>query len=124
MNVTLSPDYKPTKKEPFMNSRMREYFRQKLLAWKAELLNESNDTIQHLQEGRAFLANVPAHGTSFVSCGSRERSTSASALSQSVDDRRPCSEPWRQAAQEGMKNFVGSWRVSQSRTMTIRPCST
>ncbi len=51
MNVTLSPDYKPTKKEKFMNSRMREYFRQKLLRWKSDLLSETYDTIQHLQEG-------------------------------------------------------------------------
>lgn len=51
MSVTLSPDYKPTQKEPFMNPRMREYFRQKLLAWRAELVKESNDTLQTLQEG-------------------------------------------------------------------------
>ena len=51
MSVTLSPDYKPTQKEPFMNPRMREYFRQKLLAWRSELVKESNDTLQTLQEG-------------------------------------------------------------------------
>ena len=51
MNVTLSPDYKPSKKESFMNTRMLEYFRQKLLNWRADLLSESNDTIQNLQEG-------------------------------------------------------------------------
>ncbi len=51
MNVTLPPDYNPTKKEPFMNNQMREYFRQKLLVWRDELLSESNDTLQHLQEG-------------------------------------------------------------------------
>lgn len=51
MNVTLSPDYRPTKKEPFMNAQMKEYFRQKLFDWRADLLSESNDTIQHLQEG-------------------------------------------------------------------------
>jgi DnaK suppressor protein len=28
----------------------QEYFRQKLLAWKAELLKESNETLNHLQE--------------------------------------------------------------------------
>ena len=50
-NVTLSPDYRPRAKEKFMNERMLEYFRQKLLNWRAELLNESNNTIQHLQEG-------------------------------------------------------------------------
>jgi len=50
MSTTLAPDYRPTEKEPFMNPRMREYFRRKLLAWKKELLNESNETIHHLQE--------------------------------------------------------------------------
>ena len=33
-----------------MNPRMTEYFRQKLLVWKDELLRESSETIQHLQE--------------------------------------------------------------------------
>jgi DnaK suppressor protein len=51
MNVTLAPDYKPSKKEDFMNPVMAEYFRQKLLAWRNELLNDSNETLQSLQEG-------------------------------------------------------------------------
>ena len=51
MNVTLSPDYRPLAKEPFMNKKMLEFFRQKLLDWKVELLDESNSTILHLQEG-------------------------------------------------------------------------
>ncbi len=51
MTLTLSPDYKPTAKEEFMNERMAEYFRQKLLSWKAELLTASNDTLTQLQEG-------------------------------------------------------------------------
>ena len=33
-----------------MNSTMREYFRRRLDEWKVELLNESSETIQHLQE--------------------------------------------------------------------------
>lgn len=51
MNVTLSPDYKPSMKEDFMNPVMLEYFRQKLLTWRTELLNDSNETLQSLQEG-------------------------------------------------------------------------
>ncbi len=51
MNVTLPPDYRPSAKESFMNTQMLEYFRQKLLNWRSGLLNESNDTLQHLQEG-------------------------------------------------------------------------
>lgn len=34
-----------------MNPIMKEYFRQKLLRWRAELLQESNETLQSLQEG-------------------------------------------------------------------------
>jgi len=34
-----------------MNERQREYFRQKLLSWRNELLRESDETLQHLQEG-------------------------------------------------------------------------
>ena len=33
-----------------MNPLQLEYFRQKLLRWRAELLQESNETLQHLQE--------------------------------------------------------------------------
>nr|WP_234703838.1 RNA polymerase-binding protein DksA [Rhodospirillum centenum] len=34
-----------------MNPVMREYFRQKLLRWRAELLKESTETLQSLQDG-------------------------------------------------------------------------
>lgn len=50
----LPPNYRPGEDEPFMNPLMREYFRQKLLRWRAELLQESTETLQHLQED-----NVP-----------------------------------------------------------------
>lgn len=33
-----------------MNPMQLEYFRRKLLAWRADLLKESNNTLQHLQE--------------------------------------------------------------------------
>lgn len=46
----LPKNYKPTVKEPFMNAKMKEYFRRKLLAWKEELLSESNATLQSMQE--------------------------------------------------------------------------
>tara|TARA_B100000029_G_scaffold513773_1_gene614374 strand:+ start:1152 stop:1559 length:408 start_codon:yes stop_codon:yes gene_type:complete len=45
----ISKNYKPTKKEKFMNAKMKEYFRQKLLNWKNELLKESNQTLNNLQ---------------------------------------------------------------------------
>jgi RNA polymerase-binding transcription factor len=46
----LPPDYRPNEDEEFMNPMQREYFRQKLLAWRSELLQESSETLNHLQE--------------------------------------------------------------------------
>jgi DnaK suppressor protein len=43
-------DYRPTETEPFMNPRMREYFRAKLNSWKDEILRESRETLDNLQE--------------------------------------------------------------------------
>jgi DnaK suppressor protein len=42
--------YRPTDKEPFMNERQREYFREKLLIWKEDILREARETLQHLQD--------------------------------------------------------------------------
>ena len=50
-DVTLPPDYCPSDDEVFMNARQKEYFRQKLLKWRAELLREAEETLEHLQEG-------------------------------------------------------------------------
>jgi DnaK suppressor protein len=42
-------DYRPTEDEPFMNERQLEYFKQKLLNWKEDILRESRETLSHLQ---------------------------------------------------------------------------
>jgi DnaK suppressor protein len=42
--------YRPSDKEPFMNERQREYFRQKLLNWREDILKEARETLQHLQD--------------------------------------------------------------------------
>ena len=41
-----------------MNEYQTEYFRQKLLQWRAELLRESDETLQHLQEGGVQEADI------------------------------------------------------------------
>ena len=46
-----SSGYNPTGAEDFMNKRMAEYFRQKLLRWRDELHQGTSETLQHLQEG-------------------------------------------------------------------------
>ena len=42
-------NYRPTKKEPFMSERQRDYFRLKLLVWKDDILKERKETLAHLQ---------------------------------------------------------------------------
>ncbi len=51
MIVTLPPDYRPSEDEEFMNPMQLEYFRQKLLRWRAELLREADETLSSLQNG-------------------------------------------------------------------------
>ncbi|MCB2136884.1 MAG: RNA polymerase-binding protein DksA [Rhodobacteraceae bacterium] len=52
----LPEDYRPAEDEPFMNDRQLEYFRRKLVVWKEELLEQSAETLEGLQDsGR----NVP-----------------------------------------------------------------
>lgn len=48
--VTLEPNYKPSAKEEYMSEKQLEYFRQKLLTWRAELVKESSFTLQDLKE--------------------------------------------------------------------------
>jgi DnaK suppressor protein len=48
--MMLPQNYRPSDKEPFMNPMQQEYFRRKLLEWKQELLDESNQTLQNMTE--------------------------------------------------------------------------
>ena len=50
MAIEKTKPYRPSEKEPFMNERQREYFRNKLNAWKEEILKESRTTLQQLQD--------------------------------------------------------------------------
>ena len=45
----INKSYQPSKKEKFMNSKMKQYFRQKLINWKNELLEGSSQTISNLK---------------------------------------------------------------------------
>ena len=56
--VFLPDDYRPAEDEPFMNERQLEYFRRKLLNWKTELLAESRDTIEGLQDSTRAIPDV------------------------------------------------------------------
>ncbi|WP_108396469.1 RNA polymerase-binding protein DksA [Devosia submarina] len=43
-------EYRPSDDEPFMNPRQRDYFRNKLNTWKEDILRESRETLENLQE--------------------------------------------------------------------------
>ena len=50
-SVILPPDYVPNKKEEYMNEMQLEFFRQKLVDWKKDLLVQSSDTLDDLRQG-------------------------------------------------------------------------
>src|SRR3977135_1222762 len=49
--INLPPDYRPTEDEEFMNPIQVEYFRQKLLRWRTDLLKEADGTLASLSQG-------------------------------------------------------------------------
>lgn len=48
--ITLPEGYKPSDDEEYMCPEHLAYFRQRLLDWRDELIQESQETINHLQE--------------------------------------------------------------------------
>lgn len=49
-SAVATAEYRPTEDEPFMNPRQRDYFRRKLENWKEDILRESRETLENLQE--------------------------------------------------------------------------
>jgi DnaK suppressor protein len=58
MMITLPPDYHPTDDEEFMNPLQTEYFRQRLIRWRADLLREADGTLASLSEGGILEADI------------------------------------------------------------------
>lgn len=48
--IVLPEGYRPSDDEPFMNERQREYFRNRLLEWREEILRSSRETLDNLQD--------------------------------------------------------------------------
>ncbi|WP_282799734.1 RNA polymerase-binding protein DksA [Bombella apis] len=61
--ITLSPDYRPSDDEEFMNERQLAYFRQKLLQWRMDLLKEAGETLASLSEGGIREADLTDRAT-------------------------------------------------------------
>jgi len=43
------PNYRPVEGEEYMSARQLEHFKRKLVSWKDEILQESRETLVHLQ---------------------------------------------------------------------------
>jgi DnaK suppressor protein len=54
----ISPDYVPSDDEDFMNPNMQEFFRQRLIEWKSDLLRESDQTLQNMQTSSGQEADI------------------------------------------------------------------
>ena len=64
MSVTEIDEYRPSDDEPFMNDRQKEYFKRKLLAWKDDILRESQGTLNNLQEDDNHLPDISDRASS------------------------------------------------------------
>ncbi len=58
MLITLAPDYAPSEVEDYMNPQQVEFFRQRLLRWRHELLLEADGTLASLSEGGIHEADI------------------------------------------------------------------
>lgn len=63
MAATKDKTYKPSEKEAYMNEKQLDYFKQKLMDWKAELIAESTETLSHLKEENWNEADITDRAT-------------------------------------------------------------
>jgi len=56
--VIVPDDYRPADDEPFMNDTQLAYFRRKLLDWKSELMSDSKETIETLQDNTRAIPDI------------------------------------------------------------------
>jgi DnaK suppressor protein len=61
--LVLPSGYRPTDAEPFMNEQQRTYFRNKLIAWKEEIVRQNRETLQGLHEDSTQHADIADRAT-------------------------------------------------------------
>ncbi len=60
----VKDDYRPSADEPFMNPTQVAYFRQKLNAWRDDILRDSRETLENLQEENVLHADIADRASS------------------------------------------------------------
>ena len=63
-SIVLPEGYRPSENEPFMNERQKVYFRNKLVAWKEEIIRQNRETLHILHEDSAQHADLADRATS------------------------------------------------------------
>jgi DnaK suppressor protein len=51
MKAKSETNYRPSENEPYMNERQRQYFRDKLMRWREDLIAESRETVAKMIQG-------------------------------------------------------------------------
>jgi DnaK suppressor protein len=62
-DVNLPSNYRPTEREKFMNSKQQEFFRRRLLGWRDEIVRDTKDTIQDLQDDDGQFPDIADRAT-------------------------------------------------------------
>ena len=57
MKAKSETNYRPSENEPYMNERQRQYFRDKLMRWREDLIAESRETVAKMIQGSPWYAD-------------------------------------------------------------------
>jgi DnaK suppressor protein len=63
-SIILPDGYRPSESEPFMSERHKIYFRNKLVAWKEEIVRQNRETLHILHEDSFQHADLADRATS------------------------------------------------------------
>jgi DnaK suppressor protein len=63
MNVKSETNYRPSENEPYMNERQRQYFRDKLMRWREDLIAGSRETVSKMIQGKPGYADPTDRAT-------------------------------------------------------------
>lgn len=62
--IVVADSYRPSDSEPFMNARQRTYFRNKLMAWKEDILKQNRETLAGMHEDTLQYPDLADRATS------------------------------------------------------------
>lgn len=62
--IILPEGYVPTESEPFMSARQRAYFRQKLVEWKEDIIRQTRETLDGMNQASEQHADITDRATS------------------------------------------------------------